>query len=365
MTDVSVRPLEDAAAFLTRWSALYQSTEYRSFYQSPAWMKAWLESVGGETALHVIEASESGKTLMMGVVGTGPRRPALFGLKEIRLHETGDPALDDIYVEYNDFLAAPEAGPQLRLKMLGALAETFGEADAIVFRNARAPLADAIREWAALNGWDCVSLSMQPVYVIDLRAMREAVGTFLDSLSGSFKTKLRRAMDGYEKRGALACRIATIDAEREGAWDKLVALHQASWRARGKPGVFANEKFVAFHRRLQRETPEAVHLIEVICGDETIGVVYNFVQENRILNYQSGFKLEEDNKLTPGFVCHALACQHYLDEGFDAYDLLAGEADYKKRLGVEAEVLTSLALERPSFRNQCRKAVKDLRRRFS
>jgi len=365
MSDVSVRLLEDVEAFLARWSALYQRAENRSFYRSPRWMKAWLESVGGETALHVIEASEGGKTLMMGVVGTGPRRPALFGLKEVRLHESGDPALDDIYVEYNDFLAAPEAGPQLRLKMLGALAETFGEADAIVFRNARAPLADAVREWAALNGMNCVSLSTQAVYVIDLRVLREAGGTFLESLSGSFKTKLRRAMGGYEKRGALTCRIATSDAEREAAWDKLAALHQASWRARGKPGVFANEKLIAFHQRLQREAPEAVHLIEVICGEETIGVLYNFVHDKHVLNYQSGFKPEDDNKLTPGFVCHALACQHYLDEGFDAYDLLAGEADYKQRLGAEAEVLTSLALERPSFRNQCRKAVKDLRRRFS
>ncbi|NOX81653.1 MAG: GNAT family N-acetyltransferase [Alphaproteobacteria bacterium] len=364
MTDIRVRRLEDTAEFLTRWAALYRHAENPSFYQSPAWMTAWLESVGS-AALYSVEASREGRTLMMGVVGAGPRRPAVLGLKEVRLQETGDPALDDIYVEYNDFLAAPEAGADMRRDIIDTLAREFSGADALVFRNVRAPLAQAARASATAGAWNCVTLREQPVFVVDLGAIRNAGGDFLASLGGSFKTKLRRAMAGYEQRGALSCHVASTEDERRTAWERLSALHQESWRARGKPGSFANQKLVAFHKNLQRHAGEAAQLFEVRCGAETIGVLYNFIHEKRVLNYQSGFKLEDDNKLTPGFVCHALACQYYLEAGFEIYDLLAGEADYKKRLGTPSETLTSLSLERASPRNKVRHLMKSLSRRLA
>ncbi len=360
MTEVSVRRLDNTGDFLARWSALYTRAEQPSFYQSPTWMTAWLESAGMSAALYVVEASREGRTMMMGVVGAGPRRPTALGLKEVRLQEIGEPRLDDIYVEYNDFLAAPEASADLRRDIIDALAREFSSADAMVFRNVRSPLAETVRAWAAHGPWNCVTLSEQPVYVVDLNAVRSTGGNFLSSLSGSFKTKLRRAMEGYEQRGALSCRIASGDAEWRASWDRLAALHQASWRARGRPGVFTNNQLVAFHETLQRCAPDAVHLFEVRCGAETIGVLYNFVHEKRVLNYQSGFKVEDDNKLTPGFVCHALACQYYLDAGFDIYDLLGGEADYKQRLGGKSETLTSLTLERPSPRNKIRHLIKNI-----
>ncbi len=360
MSDVQVRQLEDREDFLARWAVFYQHTEDKFFYQSPAWMTAWLETDGTGAALYEVEASREGRTLLMGVVGAGPRRPAVLGLKEVRLQETGDVALDDIYVEYNDFLVAPEVGADLRRDVVDALARKFADADAIVFRNIRAPLAEAARGWAKPSAWRCVTLREQPVFVVDLGAVRSAGGDFIASLSGSFKTKLRRAMAGYEQRGELSCRVASTDAERRAAWERLMALHQESWRARGRPGSFANRKLVAFHQNLQRHAGEAVQLFEVRCGVETIGVLYNFVHQQRVLNYQSGFKIEDDNKLTPGFVCHALACQHYLDAGFDIYDLLSGEADYKKRLGVVSEVLSSLSLECPSPRNKIRYLMKSI-----
>ncbi len=359
MTDVRVRRLEDTEGFLTRWTALYQRAQAPSFYQSPAWMTAWLESAGS-AALYSVEARQEGRVLMMGVVGAGPRRPAVLGLKEIRLHETGEAALDDIYVEYNDFLMTPEAGADLRRDVIDALAREFSGADALVFRNIRTPLAEAARNWAAEGAWDCTTLREQPVYMVDLGAIRNAGGDFLASLSGSFKTKLRRAMAGYEQRGALSCRVASTEDERSAAWERLATLHQASWRARGRPGSFANQTLVAFHKNLQRHAGEAAPLFEVRCGAETIGVLYNFIHEKRVLNYQSGFKIEDDNKLTPGFVCHALACQYYTDAGFEIYDLLAGEADYKQRLGAPSETLTSLSLERVSPRNKVRHLMKNI-----
>ena len=57
---------------------------------------------------------------------------------------------------------------------------------------------------------------------------------------------------------------------------------------------------------------ESCDLFSVFAGEQRVGVLYNFNHGGCVMNYQSGFRMETDNQLTPGFVCHALACQHYL-----------------------------------------------------
>ena len=99
-------------------------------------------------------------------------------------------------------------------------------------------------------------------------------------------------------------------------------------------------------------------MFEVSVGGRTIGVLYNFSHDGRVMNYQSGFRFEDDNRFAPGFVCHAMAAQHYLDAGYDAYDLLAGDADYKRRLAAPSTALTSLVVERPNWRRAARRFLK-------
>ena len=111
-------------------------------------------------------------------------------------------------------------------------------------------------------------------------------------------------------------------------------------------GAFGAPAFESFHKHLRHRSPECVHLIEIAAGDETIGCLYNFIHGGRALNYQSGFRFEEDNQLKPGFVAHALAIRHYAEAGLSAYDLLAGDAPYKRRIADEGESFSSLVLER-------------------
>jgi CelD/BcsL family acetyltransferase involved in cellulose biosynthesis len=96
----------------------------------------------------------------------------------------------------------------------------------------------------------------------------------------------------------------------------------------------------------------------VKAGDQTIAVLYNLIHGARVMNYQSGFLYETDNRLAPGFVAHAIAAQHYSSARFNTYDLLAGDADYKQRLGKQETTLTSLVLERPTWRNRLRRLVR-------
>lgn len=354
MTDEAViAPLVDREGFLASWSALYAQCPEAGFFQSPAWMKAWLDGAQKDAALYKVEIVRDGRTALMGAFAAPKRKWMGLGLREIWFQEFGEPERDAIYPEYLDFLA-PRPSGGLRAKAAGAIMDYFSDADGFVFRNARMRMTAKILSAAAGRGFSARILREQPVHVCDLTQ-----ADLMEGLSKSLQAKIRRSMALYEDRGGLKGTLAETVEEKAAAYEKLKALHEKSWRARGKTGVFSNPHLNAFHDRLWSHAPDNLHLFEARAGGETIGVLYNFVHGGRVMNYQSGFRYEADNRLAPGFVAHALAAQFYRGKGFETYDLLAGEDAYKGRLGEPETILTSFVVERPTWRNRLRMRVKD------
>lgn len=326
----------DREAALAAWSRAYAQAE-PNFFHSPPFMAAWLAAAGdGVRQLRSADAMA-----FVGVSGS----QAWFG-------ETANAAFDRLYVEYQDFLLAPGAGEAARDMALDALIDGAPAVAEFVFRNARPALAAACGRAAERRGLDLRILQRQPTFHVDL-ACEDAVST-------SLRAKIRRSIRRYEERGALTLAPALSKEERAAAFADLIALHEPYWRARGEAGAFAHAKLRAFHERLIAEAPEATDLLRMTAGQETVAVLYNFVEGGRVYNYQSGFRLESDNQFAPGFTAHWLAIEHYRRRGFALYDLMAGEADYKRRLAREGETLTSLVIER---RNVLQR-VKSLARRF-
>jgi CelD/BcsL family acetyltransferase involved in cellulose biosynthesis len=65
----------------------------------------------------------------------------------------------------------------------------------------------------------------------------------------------------------------------------------------------------------------------------TVGCLYGYVEQRRLMIYQSGFAaFPGDNRIKPGLVTHAMCMQSALEAGFDEYDLLAGDQRYKREL---------------------------------
>lgn len=362
---VRIEPIEDVSAFLEDWRRLYANTEAPSFYLSPAWIEAWLAGKPADAVVFSVSIGQAESPVLLGAVGLSPRRsPPIIGPREARCLEFGDNALDAIYIEFNDFLVARAAdGAALRSEAATALFSTLRPADAFVFRNARRGLCDAVGTAAERAGMRARIVAETPTFQCDLAAMRKAGKHFLDSLNGSAKEQIVRSMRLYKERGALRFEIANTAAERRDVYARIKALHVLTWKRRGKPGVYANPDFSAFHDRLMEAAPETVSLCLIYAGEEIIGGLHNFIHGGRVLNYQSGFCYEDDNRLKPGLVSHALAAQHYLDAEYAVYDLLAGEARYKRALGSEGERLSTVAVERSGFRSALRR-MKALARRF-
>jgi len=365
MIRFSVEPLGEAAGLMIEWRALHARAGDAPFFLSPAWMAAWLAGKPSHIDLSVVRGVLGEETMLLGVFGRNRRRhPPLVGASAAHFHEFGAADFDSVYVEYNDFLVAANAPAGARQGAVRAVLEAFAREDDIVFRNVRTPLARAV-DAADAARWNVRTINPQPTFAVDLRKAQTEGAAFLASLGGSLGAQVRRSIRRYEERGALTFEIAATDPERAAAWKTLIELHEESWRRRGRRGVFSNAAFVAFHQRLMRNSPENVHLATLKCAGEPIGCLYNFVEGGRVLNYQSGFRFEDDNQLKPGFVAHALAVRYYAGKGFSVYDLLAGEAPYKRRLAAEKEVLSTIVLEkRTGLRSGARRAARAMRKVF-
>lgn len=361
MNDCVLYPLEDETPFLSRWSELYERAEEPNFYLSPAWISAWLRCLPKNVTAHVVESRVGERAVAMAVVGQRRMRFSAITGRALHLHETGNPIYDRIYIEYNDFLRVSGASADFTSRMIEALFSSELNAEEIVFRNARPHLASAAQTAAANMSARIAPLSVQPTYGVDLAARRRRGDNFIDSMRGSLGAKTRRAFKAYRQRGAVYGRIAATQQEKEEAWKLLIKLHEAGWRRKGRPGVFSNALLTAFHEELRRQAPQETELFVVYNGDLPIGVLYNFNHQGRVLNYQSGFLFEDDNKLTPGFVSHALACDHYMKNDVAYYDMLVGDADYKRRFGAPGENLTSFVLQKSNWRIAMRRTFKSLR----
>jgi CelD/BcsL family acetyltransferase involved in cellulose biosynthesis len=114
-------------------------------------------------------------------------------------------------------------------------------------------------------------------------------------------------------------------------------LHQRSWQQRGQPGAFADPWFDRFHRRLiaERFKHGELQLLRLRTKEMTLGCLYNFVAAKRVLFYQSGLGTPADRHVRPGYLCHTQAIEYCAKAGLDVYDLLGGDARYKKSLATD------------------------------
>ena len=169
-----------------------------------------------------------------------------------------------------------------------------------------------------------------------------------------------------EEGSAGAQRGAGEDAHYARAVGRLGHLRR-SWSARGEVGAFASTRWRDFHTRLVASAfpVGGVQLARVSAGDQVIGLLYNLVERGRVAFYQSGFRYEDDNRLKPGQLTHALVVQACLEQGHDVYDFLAGGPEgerYKASLATDTSRLAWCVVRRPTLRNRVASGLRTAKR---
>lgn len=323
-----------------------------SWFLSWGWVGTWLEQVVSDLDPVLVRVLQGDKLVGLSIyVPREIKRRYVFHASALFLNEY---PFDNrnMVIEYNGILAARGHEAMVYSATLRHLCQVFPQKDEFYF--------GAIAEGPDL---DCLSMAAKGLatlqvydtstaWQVDLEAFETGLAAFLATLSKNRRGQIRRSIRGYEAQGPLALEEAQNSTQALIYFDGLKELHTARRRAKGDNGAFANPLWERYHRELIRGRFEAgeIQMIKVSNPVKTLGYLYNFVFRRQIYVMQTGFALAEDNRDLPGYVVHALAIVHNQEKGMMRYDLMHGDALYKKILCNRSRKLFWAVLQRRRLR---------------
>lgn len=340
----------DEMPVITKLESMWQSLEQKcqpSFFVSWSWIGTWLSSLPEQIRPLLMRIEENGEIIGLALfVRNCVTRHKFVRSMALYLHATGDPALDQLFIEHNGFLVDPAR----REKAIDACLDFFHhqchEWEEIFFHGIF--MSEPFLHGKV--GRDRMVIQKKSTcYTVNLEKIRKEKKEYLLCLSSNTRSQIRRAIREYEKHGPVGVMPASsIDESMEYLSD-LIRMHQEYWQNKGQSGAFSSPFFVGFHRLLISRCFDKgeIQLLRIYAGRRTIGYLYNFFMGGTVYNYQSGFDYKCIEKHSrPGLVAHSLAIQHYILHGARVYDLLAGDSQYKKSLGTESAPMVWLVLQR-------------------
>jgi CelD/BcsL family acetyltransferase involved in cellulose biosynthesis len=345
--DVSMETLQNGARLEASWKDLEARADH-SFYLSWLWIGIWLRHLPEGAQPHVLIARKAGRIVGLAILCR--RRAWSFGphaRARWLLNETGDTRFDRLFIECNHILVERSSADAIMVACLEAVTHRLRHSDQLVLSGIDPDLELAACRVAGRAGLVAEVKVADTARWIDFTKVRQKGGDYRATLGRNTRQAVNRAMRLYAERGPVELRIMETTSEALAAFDLLADFHQSRW---GSKGAFVNPSFRPLHEELiARGVPMgAVRISRTLAGDQTIGVLYNFVHDGRVLNYQSGFLYERDARLKPGFVSHVLSIEDSIARGERGYDFLAGSAGHKSHLANAEHAMKWIAIGKDS-----------------
>jgi CelD/BcsL family acetyltransferase involved in cellulose biosynthesis len=346
---ISVYQARDWPQVAPLWTELSRSSPYSSAYLSTPWIAAWLETFAELLPAEILVFEQGGAAVGACLLVACSERRGPFRVRRIYLNTGGGPPAERCMMEFNNLLC--RAGFEQKIaRALGAHLRSREWEEFAIEGICPGPIlswlqTDSFAEFPA-------SITTRASFYVDLNRLRRSGLRYESRLSPNTREQLRRSLRLYEKLGAVRAEAARDLPTAEQFFAEMCQMHQSTWTGRGEPGAFASPRKLAFHRTLIRSAfvDGAIQLVRVMAGEETIGILYNFVQKDKVYFYQSGFHYRPDKRLKPGLVTHVCAIRRCLEAGYNDYDFLAGEARYKKSLAKDSRPLAWVVFSRPSVK---------------
>lgn len=310
------------------WGPLWEAASDSSIFLSEDWLRSWLEVYGRDFDGYWVHWRHGGAVVGGCLLVSRVVWLKFIPLRTFFVNATGDARERTPTAEYNDILClagfeseVSEDLANLTMELRWHRLMVSGYQDGL--------LSGLVDRFPARS----VESRSSPAAFVDLATIADQ--PYEQTLTGKVGSHIRRNRRLYEKRfGELAITEATTLDEAMDYFSRLSELHNNRWRKRGHAGSFSSAAVVEFHRRLiARLWPtKQVSMVRVGCDRHAFGYLYNYVLQGKVLVFQTGFRYDEDSSLSPGLLTHTLAIEHYRRQGMREYDLLAGDALYKRSL---------------------------------
>lgn len=311
------------------WRPLFESSGSGSVFLSAAWMQTWIATYGGHFEGSWVHWEVDGQVVAGCLLIERVIRIRRIPFRSQFLNATGHAPLPSPLAEFNDVLCLPLHRDAVAADLARLLHEQHWNRLVLCGHEPQGLAAHVLE---LVGGLQAEHVAKTARYV-DLAGLQGKL--FESTLTGKAGTHVRRNRREYEERlGQVEVRRAADLEETLAFFSHMRELHLQRWSGRDKATSLAAEVVVGFHRRLIEAlfAEGGVEMIRVGNAERAVGFLYNFVAGGKVFVFQTGFAYEPSSKWSPGLLTHALAIEHYRARGLREYDLLSGDALYKRTL---------------------------------
>ncbi|NOZ37528.1 MAG: hypothetical protein GXP11_05575, partial [Gammaproteobacteria bacterium] len=209
------------------------------FFLTWSWISCWIKTYDPE--LVVVSAKQHNKTVAIGLFTCSvDNRHGFIKSRQYRLHQMGNPLLDQIWMEYNDFICVDVHRVAAVNACLLALQQSEEKWDEIILSMISTSRADDVQREIK----DSRILLTNPCYSKNLDSIRGENSQYLATLSANTRYQVRRSIRLYEQlHGKIGYKFAQTTDEALALFHEAGKYHVLRWHDSG----FNNKQFILFH----------------------------------------------------------------------------------------------------------------------
>ena len=313
-----------------RWQALEQEINNTGLTNSWKWIETWLKEYGDMRHKFAFGLRD-GQTIGAALVTLPLKRlKHIIPLPSLHLGTNGEAPEESICVEYNRLLVAPENLSAFALGLMSGIQQ---------LRWSELVLHGFVPEHAQalINASNELGLSFFEQEKRVCPTFRFSMATDAPDIISALaynKKRIRKTIDKIKAQCNLSTEWAETREQAQGILAELIELHVRRWESIQASGAFQSERVKQYHKELINVFfPETVSAFRVKLGEQTMGCLFSLVEGKHIMGYKSGINFSPEMKnFTPGLITHILCMEECKRRGYNEYDFLGGEAEYKKQL---------------------------------
>jgi CelD/BcsL family acetyltransferase involved in cellulose biosynthesis len=315
--DVSLLRNADAAEqIVAEWSSLWERCRPATTFQRPEWILSWMR------------AFEPCQPLLAAV----RRNDTLVGVAPLLIYEDRPQRVLGLMgggvSDYLDVLVEESGGFEVLAAVLRS--STQPEFSWDLLRLTDLPAASPLLAFSRAS-----LLNFGPHQVCTELAIPAAAQHIREVIPIHKYQNLKNADARMQRSGAARIELATQETLHE-FLDALFELHENRWREVGQPGVLAEERIQAFHRRTAPQLLRRgiLRFYGLRLEGRLIATLYCFFEREAARCYLQAFD-PAYARLSPGTLLLAAAIDDARRAGKARVDFLRGQEPYKYRWGVK------------------------------
>lgn len=310
-------------ALKAEWNSLLKRSVSNTLFLTWEWQTVWWEYLGEGDLFVIAGRAEDGA--LVGVTAfyrtvapDGARELSFVGCVEVS--------------DYLDFIVAPEYVEEFCRAVISWLSGPEAPAwDRLNLCNIAeaSPTYNRLAELARAQGYEATIAVEDVCPIIDLPSTWDE---YLARLGKKERHEIRRKIRKAEREAHVDWYIVDGSSNLAAELDDFLVLHGRSGAEKLK---FMHERMRAFFHVLARTLADQgwLQLAFIRFNGYKVASMLNFVYEDTVLVYNSGFDPEAFPSLSPGIVLLAYCIRHAIEHHRKTFDFLQGDEDYKYRFG--------------------------------